>query len=531
MGHPSICVHKRTLIRACPFVIMDAPGSLRPLRIELRAAGHSVTLQLAGPKGDRGASSLDWAIMDQEPVWGVTALQAVEELDAGPIWASRTFEMPASAARKSDLYNGSVTEAALQVIHQVVAKAADCDFVPEPLDYSRSDVWGQLRSSARQSERRFAWSDATEHIVRRIRAADGSPGVHARLCEIPVAVYDAHPESLPSSERGVPGTVVKRRHGAVLVSTGDGGVWVGHLRALADAGIASLKLPATEVLSGRLGGVPEAVQPCRYREISYSRDDMVGTVSFAFYNGAMSTSQCRRLRSALRHAVAQDTRVLLVRGAQPFANGIHLGVIEAATDPAAAAWANIVALDDVCQEIIMCTDQLVVGAVAGNAGAGGVMLALGADRVVLSDGVVLNPHYGTIGLHGSEYWTYVLPKRVGELAARSLTTRCLPIGATDAVRIGLADTSLPGDPIGFEQAVKAYTCDLATGDNYSALLKSKSDRRAADERRQPLQAYRDLELDEMRRDIFDDRHGFAGARGSFIRKRRPPIAAAAPAAS
>ena len=48
-----------------------------------------------GPKGDRGPSSLDWAIMDAEPVWGVTALQAVEEMDAGPIWASRTFPVDA----------------------------------------------------------------------------------------------------------------------------------------------------------------------------------------------------------------------------------------------------------------------------------------------------------------------------------------------------------------------------------------------------------------------------------------------------
>ena len=136
-----------------------------------------------------------------------------------------------------------------------------------------------------------------------------------------------------------------------------------------------------------------------------------------------------------------------------------------------------------------------------------------------------------MGLYGSEYWTYVLPRRVGDLTARSLTTRCLPIGAAEAVRIGLADASLPGDRVGFERAVEAYAFDLATGDDFQALLKSKSDRRAADERRQPLQAYRDLELDEMRRDIFDDRHGFAGARGSFIRKRRPPIGAASSVAS
>ena len=43
-----------------------------------------------GPKGDRGPSSLDWAITTGETRWGVTALQAVEEMDAGPIWGSRS---------------------------------------------------------------------------------------------------------------------------------------------------------------------------------------------------------------------------------------------------------------------------------------------------------------------------------------------------------------------------------------------------------------------------------------------------------
>ena len=80
-----------------------------------------------------------------------------------------------------------------------------------------------------------------------------------------------------------------------------------------------------------------------------------------------------------------------------FSNGIHLGVIDAAPDPAAEAWDNINAIDDVCQEIITCDRQLVVCSVAGNAGAGGVMLALGADQVALRAAAVLNPHYQTHG--------------------------------------------------------------------------------------------------------------------------------------
>jgi hypothetical protein len=41
-----------------------------------------------GPVGDRGPSSLDWAIMGGAERWGVTVLQANAEMDAGDIWAS-----------------------------------------------------------------------------------------------------------------------------------------------------------------------------------------------------------------------------------------------------------------------------------------------------------------------------------------------------------------------------------------------------------------------------------------------------------
>lgn len=106
-------------------------------------------------------------------------------------------------------------------------------------------------------------------------------------------------------------------------------------------------------------------------EIRYRRVGHVGELHVDFYNGAMSTRQCRRLVTALRRVIADDTRVLVIGGGESFSNGIHLNVIHAATDPAAEAWRNIVAIDDVCGEIIMCTHELVVSSMSGNAGAGG----------------------------------------------------------------------------------------------------------------------------------------------------------------
>jgi putative two-component system hydrogenase maturation factor HypX/HoxX len=175
----------------------------------------------------------------------------------------------------------------------------------------------------------------------------------------------------------------------------------------------------------------------------------------------------------------------------------------------------------VCRQILTNTPQIVVTAVAGNAGAGGVMLALGGDHVLVRRGAVLNPHYQTMGLFGSEYWTYTLPRRVGRHQAERLTAGCLPIGADEAVTLGLADAALPRDPAAFDAAVAEYAHRLAGRDDHVAALAAKARRRESDERRKPLEAYRAEELAEMSRDLFTDRNGFAGARRAFVTKEKP----------
>jgi putative two-component system hydrogenase maturation factor HypX/HoxX len=148
-----------------------------------------------------------------------------------------------------------------------------------------------------------------------------------------------------------------------------------------------------------------------------------------------------------------------------------------------------------------------------------VFLALAADRVLARRGVVLNPHYKGMGnLYGSEYWTYLLPKRVGGERARTITGNRLPIGAPQAAALGLIDAAVGDDVPGFV----AYAVDaaqrLAHDPGYDALLARKRATRAADEAAKPLAAYRAEELERMKLNFYGFDPSYHVARFHFVFK-------------
>ena len=156
-----------------------------------------------GIKGDRGPSSLDWAILNACAEWGVTLLQADAEMDAGAIWASCTFSMRGGS--KSQLYRHEVTEAAIQGLLETIAKYESGTFVPEPLDYSREDVKGRLQAPMKQADRAIDWSESTSSILRKIRCADSFPGVVETVLGVQCYLYGAHEED---ELRGTPGEII-----------------------------------------------------------------------------------------------------------------------------------------------------------------------------------------------------------------------------------------------------------------------------------------------------------------------------------
>ena len=247
----------------------------------------------------------------------------------------------------------------------------------------------------------------------------------------------------------------------------------------------------------------------------------MGYLRFAFYNGAMSTSQCLRLREAYAHARAQQTKaIVLLGGDDYFSNGIHLNEIEAAEYPAEESWRNLNAIDDLVKDIVTTDSHLVISALAGDAAAGGVPLALAADYVLAREDVVLNPYYQHMGgLYGSEYWTYLLPRRVGPATTARLTgTPFRAVGTREAVKIGLLDAAFGTDLEDFGARTARFASRIAYDGLHQARLRDKRRRRALDEHLKPLEAYRQEELARCRQCFFSSDSGYHDARRRFVYK-------------
>ena len=526
----AVRVHRPELI-VCPFLTKIIPESVW--------SAHRCLIVHPGPVGDRGPSSLDWAIELGMGEWGVTVLEATGEVDGGDIWASRKF--PTRPVGKASLYRHEVRRCAVEAVVEAVTGVANPDFSPTPLDYDDPSVTGRPMPLLSQADRAIDWSsDASARVLRKVRAAEGNPGVLDRIGDVEFHLFGAHAERIL---RGAPGEIIAQRAGAICRATVDGAIWITHLKRRDEGTQRFFKLPATRALqlAGQEVDVPEVPVPLHapmgdgetLREISYEEHDGVGYLHFDFYNGAMSTEQCRRLREAYAYARSRrSTRVIVLMGGADFwSNGIHLNVIEAAENPAEESWYNLHAIDDIVRDVVETDSHLVISALSGDAAAGGVPMALAADHVVAREDVVLNPYYRHMGgLYGSEYWTYLLPRRIGHELTAEITETFQPIGTRRAVEMGLLDAAF-GESVGsFRAQLRGLAERLARHPDLSHWLDEKRRRRMRDEQLKPLSTYRTEELARCHDNFFGSDKSYHEARRRFVYKLGPPCAVGEPQA-
>ncbi|CAD0082597.1 unnamed protein product [Aureobasidium vineae] len=509
--------------------------------------------------------------------WGVTVLQAIAEYDAGPVWAWEQFtvDIDDQTLTKSSLYRGDVTRAALVAcviaieriqlaVREITGIGAD-----EVEDWSRIvpglKVKAEYKTASATTGEAFLGGhttplpllkaaqrdfDINRHsarmISRLIRASDSQPGCLTKMFTPNLYIYGGLIEDGEhiSTIDAKPGTFIGVRSDAVCFKTMDGkGIWVTHGRRVKKKTDPTLwpKVPAMPLFAeiGLIdaGNLPQLLPSLptnfarfdypTFQEILIEYDELatgqrVAYLTFDFYNGAMSTNQCRQMCAALRsildmHTCSTPLSAVVLLGGAYFSNGIHLNVIENDTDPAFESWANINAMDDVVLLILkdFATRGIsTVAALRGNAAAGGVALAAAADLVLAGEHVVMNPAYRTLGLFGSEYHTITYNGRVGRDSGRHLLRDMLPVSAQQARDIGLVDVVLPGYGESLDAAIHTHVSELVSSNQRPGHWKRKLDLSP-----DALALARMNELGEMAKDFWSARSlRYHSRRRDFVRK-------------
>lgn len=575
----------------CPFLTTMVPKEVYTRYLTL--------IVHPGPPGDAGPSALDWVLMghdgdaDAETVlkeekwsakgrshWGVTVLQAIEEFDAGPVWAFEQFpvNIDDQEVTKSSLYQGDVTRAAMKAcaaaIERIVS-AADAIASAETDETARWALIGphlkaspEFRNASVTTEQPFQGGpthplpllaakqrdfDIKRHsaqtISRRIRASDSQPGCLSSLFKPSLYIYGGVIEDGEhlATVTAEPGAIIGTRNDAVCIKTVDGkGIWITHARRIKKKTDADLwpKLPAVPLLV-ELGildakNLPQLLPSLAadfskathstFQEVYVEYETLasgqrVAYLTCNFYNGAMSTTQCYQTSAAMRSILATHTEssplsaVVLLGGKRYFSNGVHLNVIEAADDPALESWANINAINDI---VLLILDDFAakgittVSALRGNAAAGGVALAAAADLVIAGENVVLNPAYRALGLYGSEYHSVSYYGRTGQETGRHLLRDMLPISTQRAKQIGLVDVVLPGHGEALNQSIREHVNATISSDEKMGQWKQKLDLSASALARARMQ-----ELGEMSKDFWSARSvRYHSRRHDFVRKTK-----------
>ena len=210
--------HRPELI-VCPILKKIIPESI--------SSRHRCLIVHPGPVGDRGPSSLDWAIELGMGEWGVTVLEATGEVDGGDIWGTRNFRT--REAGKSSLYRHEVRRAAIASLLDAMAALEDPGHRAAPARLRRP---GGGRPPAAADPPGRARDRLDGRLDRDRSCAASAPPRATRACSTrstaPSSTCSASTASAACAAR--PGEIIATRHGGICRATVDGAVWITHLK-------------------------------------------------------------------------------------------------------------------------------------------------------------------------------------------------------------------------------------------------------------------------------------------------------------
>lgn len=253
-------------------------------------------------------------------------------------------------------------------------------------------------------------------------------------------------------------------------------------------------------------------------ELEVSVDGDVGVIEIArpAQLNALTVEIAERIGPAAEAAVADGARALVITGrGGAFCAGADLSLVDRALDgePHAALTPLVAGLH---RSLLALRGLPVptVAAVEGAAVGAGLGLALCADVRVVAAGARLIPGYLAIGSSPDGGVSYLLARMIGSARAMSFLLHNRPIGAQEAVELGLADSSVV-DGTALDRAREVAARLVGTAPLALLRVRELLDRATTHD----FAAH--LQLEQQRVTELWDTADFVEGVGAFVQRRRP----------
>mgnify|MGYP002795875598 FL=1 len=163
----------------------------------------------------RGAAPIQWAVMDGEPVSGVTIMQMDEGLDTGDMLAKT--EVPLDPDETGGSLFDKLSRAGAELLIRTLPALEQGTLTPEKQPLESPTAYARM---IRKEDGRIDWNLEAEAIERRIRGLNPWPSAYTELTGKILKIWRA--EVLPKESGQTPGTVTEAGKGGFCVQTGKG---------------------------------------------------------------------------------------------------------------------------------------------------------------------------------------------------------------------------------------------------------------------------------------------------------------------
>lgn len=170
----------------------------------------------------RGAAPIQYAILNDLKVTGITIMQMVKKMDAGDMFAKCEVEV-----------NNTDTGDSLFKKMELAASKLLIDILP---DYINGNLKGEVQDeskvsfapSIKREEEIINWGDTRRNIYNKIRALNSIPGAYTLLDGNSVKIYES--EEVDKEYNGELGEIVEVLKDRIIVKVSDGAIAVKELQ-------------------------------------------------------------------------------------------------------------------------------------------------------------------------------------------------------------------------------------------------------------------------------------------------------------